>query len=327
MKNLLRVLSAVIPFVIIGGLLYAGIFVKPKSVGASVMPPVLTQRDAFYGVAIPADNIIWAAGRNGKIVRSEDAGKTWMIQPTPVRANLQSIAAWDVSRAIAVGNSGAVLTTTDGGKTWTTVANVPRNNDMQKYIRVRVAADGSAWMVGEFGLILASKDFGSTWKSLGRQEDVAWNDVAVGASSLLLVGEFGKMRRSTDGGANWKDVVSPLKSSLLAVAAGTDGIAVAVGLEGAILVSRDDGATWQRVESGTNEHLFCVSRNGENWVAVGNQGLYLTAGSDAQSWTLKHFAERVFAWHSDVQTRAGTIFVAGATLSQVTPDGKFLQFK
>jgi photosystem II stability/assembly factor-like uncharacterized protein len=327
MKNLLRVLSAVMPFVIIGGLLYAGIFVKPKSVGASVMPPVLTQRDAFYGVAVPADNIIWAAGRNGKIVRSEDDGKTWAIQPTPVRANLQSIAAWDASRAIVVGNSGVVLTTADGGKTWTLVANVPRNNDMQKYIRVRVAADGSAWMVGEFGLILASKDFGATWKSLGRQEDVAWNDVAVGASSLLLVGEFGKMRRSTDGGTTWKDAVSPLKSSLLAVAAGADGVAVAVGLEGAILVSRDDGVTWQRVESGTNEHLFCVSRNGDGWVAVGNQGLYLTAGSDSQSWTLKHFSERVFAWHSDVLTRAGRIFVAGATLSQVTPDGKFMQFK
>jgi len=327
MKNLLRVLSSVMPFLIIGGLLYAGIFVKPKSVGASVMPPVLTQRDAFYGVAVPADNIIWAAGRNGKIVRSEDAGKTWLAQPAPVRANLQAIAAWDASRAIAVGNSGAVLTTTDGGKNWMAVANVPRNNEMQKYIRVRVAAEGGAWMVGEFGLILASKDYGATWKSLGRQEDVAWNDVAIGASSLLLVGEFGKMRRSTDGGENWQDVVSPLKSSLLSVAAGADGTAVAVGLEGAILVSKDDGATWQRVESGTNEHLFGVGRNGDGWVAVGNQGLYLTAGSDAQKWTVKRFSERVFAWHSDVQVRAGKIFVAGATLSQVTPDGKFSQFK
>ncbi len=327
MKSLLRILSSVMPFAIIGGLLYAGIFVKPKSVGASVLPPVLNQRDAFYGVAVPADNIIWAAGRNGKIVRSEDAGKTWAVQTTPVRANLQSIAAWDATRAIAVGNFGTVLTTTDGGKAWTAVANVPRNADMQKYIRVRPAADGSAWMVGEFGLILASKDFGASWKSTGRQEDLAWNDIAVSATTILVVGEFGKIRRSTDGGATWQDIASPLKSSLLSVALGSDGAAVAVGLEGAILTSKDAGVTWQRADSGTKEHLFCVTRSADGWVAVGNQGLYLTAGQEPQGWVLKHFAERVFAWHTDVQTRAGKIFVAGATLSQVAADSKFTQFK
>lgn len=327
MKKLLHVLSSVLPFVIIGGLLYAGIFVKPNSLGTSVTPPVLSQRDAFYGVAVPADNVIWAVGRKGKIVRSEDAGRTWVSQTSPSRSNLQSIAAWDPLQAAAVGNSGTVVRTVDGGKTWVAVANVPRNAEFQKYIRVRSGAEGSAWMVGEFGLILMTRDFGMTWTSIGRTEDLAWNDIAVSASSILVVGEFGKIRRSTDGGTTWQEVSSPLKSSLLSVAVAADGSAVAVGLEGAILVSKNDGRTWDRVDSGTSEHLFAVTQNLDGWVVVGDQGLYLTAGHDMNRWALKHFAERVYAWHTDVQTRAGNIYVAGATLSVVTPDGKFTQFK
>jgi len=64
-RTVWRVLAAAMPFVVVGGLLYAGIFIKPAAVGSSLAPPVLAPRDAFYGLAVPADGVIWAVGRGG----------------------------------------------------------------------------------------------------------------------------------------------------------------------------------------------------------------------------------------------------------------------
>lgn len=327
MRRLLELLSSVMPFVIIGGLLYAGIFVTPKPAGAGVQPPVISGRDVFYGLTVPADGVLWAVGRNGKIVRSEDQGRKWTAQSSGTHAHLQSIAAWDPMRALTVGNGGEVRLTTDGGKTWKELDNVPHDGKQHKYIRVRTGANGRAWIVGEFGAVLEGRDYGSNWKNIGQQEDVAWNDVAVNAGVILLVGEFGKIRRSTDDGATWTEVASPLKTSLMGVALRADGTAVAVGLEGAILVSRDGGASWKRVSSGTVEHLFSVTVHGDGWLAVGDQGIYVVGNADASRWELKHLSERVYAWHTDLQTRGGNTYLAGQTLSVLSAGGGFTRFE
>lgn len=323
-----RVLSAMMPFAVIGGLLYAGIFIKPASVGSSVAPPVLAPRDAFYGVAVPADGVIWAVGRGGKIVRSDDDGRKWMQQPAATDANLQSITAWDAERAVVVGNDGTVLQSADGGRSWQAAVGLPGDVTGRKLIRIRRDTDGSAYAVGEFGLVLSTPGFGVAWESLGKQEDVAWNDIATREHALILVGEFGRIRRSADGGRTWQDVASPVKSSLLGVAFSADGrLAVAVGLDGVVLLSTDDGQSWRAVPSGTREHLFAVTATSAGWAAVGDKGLLLRAPADAQTWEVRRLSENSYAWHADIEAHADRLYLAGATLSAVGQDNKLEQFK
>lgn len=328
LKRGVRAATAVLPFVVIGALLYAGVFIKPKSDGDSVPVPVLGGRDAFYGVVTPADSVTWAVGRGGKIVRSDDAGKSWQAQRSGTFANLQSIAAWDAARAIAVGNNATVLVTDDGGRTWRTLTNLPKGTDGHKFIRVRRGSDDRDYVVGEFATILITPDFGKTWSSLGRQEDVAWNDVSVRGETVVVVGEFGRIRRSADSGRSWQDIASPVKSSLLGVAISADGgLAVAVGLEGVVLLSADDGRSWRAVSSGTREHLFSVTATSDGWAAVGDKGLLLRAPAHAQTWTARRLSEDSYAWHTDVETHAGRLYLAGATLSVLGRDNKLEQFK
>jgi photosystem II stability/assembly factor-like uncharacterized protein len=323
-----RLLSAMMPFAVIGGLLYAGIFIKPASVGSSVAPPVLAPRDAFYGVAVPADGVIWAVGRGGKIVRSDDGGRKWLRQPAATDANLQSIAAWDAARAVVVGNDGTVLLSADGGRSWQAVAGLPGEAAGRKLIRVRRSADGRVYAVGEFGLVLSAPGFGGAWESLGKPEDVGWNDLAARENTLILTGEFGRIRRSGDGGRNWQDVASPVKSSLLGVAFSADGrLAVAVGLDGVVLLSTDDGQSWRAVSSGTREHLFSVTAHNAGWAAVGDKGLLLRAPADAQTWEVRRLSENSYAWHADIEAHADRLYLAGATLSAVGQDNKLEQFK
>lgn len=327
MGRLGRVLSTIMPFAIIGGLLYAGIFIKPKATGASVEPPVLQPRDAFYDIAAPDGKVIWAVGRDGKVVRSEDAGAHWVSQQTPSRQSLQSLLAWDARRAFAVGNQMTVFITEDGGKKWSALAGLAQAGEVQKLIRARSGAGGNAWVVGEMGSILASADYGRTWIRLGKQEDLAWNDIAAHGDWLTVVGEFGHIRLSGDGGANWKEVASPVKSSLCAVKYRDEKNGVAVGLEGVILATKDGGLTWSKVASGTAEHLYDVAWTGQRWVAVGDKGLILTAEESADAWAVRGISERNYAWHTAVVSRGESLYVAGATLAMIDSKNKVQTFK
>ncbi|MGN5478400.1 hypothetical protein ACTMU2_19530 [Cupriavidus basilensis] len=99
MERIKRIMLSGMPVVIIGGLLYAGLFVKPKPVGNAVEQPLVEQGDAFYGIATLPDGTLWAAGSNGKILYSTDAGTSWRRQAAPGQETLQDIAAWDSRRA------------------------------------------------------------------------------------------------------------------------------------------------------------------------------------------------------------------------------------
>jgi photosystem II stability/assembly factor-like uncharacterized protein len=81
-----------------------------------IEPPVIETRDRFMSVAVVGD-VLWAVGKDGKIIRSEDAGKTWVRQSTGLHTNFQSIAAWDDQKAVVVANEGKGLVTADGGET------------------------------------------------------------------------------------------------------------------------------------------------------------------------------------------------------------------
>lgn len=329
LKNLqcgARAVTAILPFVVIGALLYAGIFVKPKSNGESLPAPVLGGRDAFYGVVTPSENVIWAVGRGGKIVRSDDAGKSWRAQHSGTSANMQSIVAWDAARAIAVGNDATVLVTDDGGRTWRTLTNLPKETNGRKLLRVRRGAGHRVYVVGEFDTILMTPDFGATWIGFGAQEDVAWNDLAVYGETILMVGEFGKIRQSVDGGRTWINIASPIQRSLTAVKFAPDGTAVAVGLDGALLTSTDGGRTWLSAATGTRDHLFDVLlQPGGDWVAVGDNGVIVRKTGNI--WKSSQVAEDNYAWFTEVQARGPDLILSGAMLAILGANGKFQSFR
>ena len=104
-------------------------------------------------------------------------------------------------------------------------------------------------------------------------------------------------------------------------------MAAAVGLEGVILVSNNEGTSWQPLPSGTSEHLFSVSMGPNGWHIVGDQGVYVTAGDDPNIWKSKPLAARYYGWHTDVQSFSGALYVAGKKLSVLTADGTFINFK
>ena len=63
--------------------------------------------------------------------------------------------------------------------------------------------------------------------------------------NFFVVGDSGLILESTDNGANWSRLVSPVTKQLNAIAFSSTGVyAVAVGNDSAIVVTTDDGQTW-----------------------------------------------------------------------------------
>lgn len=319
-RTLVSLLTSALPILIIGGLLYAGFFVKAEAVIQKIEPKPIERRDSFFSLALPSDQIVWAAGTGGKIVRSNDGGKSWQRQETHVFANLQGIAAWDDQTAVAVGNNGLILHTTDAGKTWVK-STVPATDNPNKLLRVKIF-DGVAWAVGEFGNLLRSDDKGVTWTRVLPEKDRAWNNVFFLGQNGWLVGEFGAVMRTTDGGANWTEYEIESKVSLMGVAFRDPMNGVAVGLTGTVVTTADGGVTWTAVPPLTREHLLDLELIDGRWVAVGDKGVMVGAGAETNDWTLTRVSEGDVSWRTQIAKAAGNrYYVAGANLG-ILDDGK-----
>ncbi|WP_220634844.1 WD40/YVTN/BNR-like repeat-containing protein [Georgfuchsia toluolica] len=342
-EKLVKFGLSIIPWLIIAALLWVGLFIKPQPVGTTMQPPSIERTDSFYGIASPAKGVLWIAGNNGKVVRSEDDGLNWVLQTTPTRQHLQDIASWDSKRAVAVGNKGVVIITADGGATWTEVS-APLSRISNKLLRVKALPEGRAWAVGEMGALLETTDYGKTWERRRDEEDAAWNDVLfLDANNGWLMGEAGRIMKTTDGGKTWQPVASPVKVSLMAVAFRDAANGVAVGLEGSLLATHNGGNTWEllprakrvpatlspgdvansaagsgklRVPEEAGEHLFDIAWDEAQqiWLAIGNQGVWVQGDKNAEVWEAGRIDARNLAWHTRLIVANGQTYMAGASV-------------
>lgn len=317
-RSLARLPVSVLPWLIIAGLLWAGLFIKPQPVGSTVQPPVLERRDHYYGLALGPGGRIWVAGSGGKIVSLRADGQVERF-PTPTGRTLQDIAVWDDRHAVAVGNDGVILYTADGGQTWQASADVPRSEVANKLTRVRVTDGGIAVAAGEMGALLMSRDHGRSWTRLRPEEDVAWNDVALpGGDRIRVVGEFGHILASDDGGATWQEIETPVQSSLMAVAFRDATHGIAVGLEGVALATSDGGMHWSAVSPGTHDHLFDIAWDAthQRWIGTGALGRWVRADADGTNWTTDRLDSRDLSWHTRVVPAGDLTWFAGANIGR-----------
>jgi photosystem II stability/assembly factor-like uncharacterized protein len=314
--RLLKLSLALLPWVIIASLLWAGIFIRPQPVGGTVVPSPLERRDQFYGLAALPNGSLLASGSYGKILSISQDGQIRRLA-TPTRHTLQDIAAWDATHAVAVGNDGVILFSADGGQHWQQAAEVPRSDIANKLNRVRLGADGLAIATGEMGALLISRDFGRSWQRLREEEDVAWNDVAIlDGGRLVLVGEFGRLLLGDLTGQNWQEVDAGVGASLMAVTFRDALHGLVIGLEGAVLQTQDGGQSWQPLDVGLREHLFDVAWLEEQgaWFVTGALGRW-AAGNDGQ-WQTGTLDERNLSWHVRALPVAGSVWLAGADLGR-----------
>lgn len=80
------------------------------------------KRVSLRGLSVVTDQVFWASGSNGSVVRSTDGGKTlqWIPVPGYEKRDFRDIEAFSADTAVimAIAEPAVILKTTDGGKNW-----------------------------------------------------------------------------------------------------------------------------------------------------------------------------------------------------------------
>jgi photosystem II stability/assembly factor-like uncharacterized protein len=147
--------------------------------------------------------------------------------------------------------------------------------------------------------------------------------------TLLAAGSAGKIWRGDPSGANWRLIRTPVDGNLQDIACWDGKHAVAVGNDGAVIVSGDGGASWRKVEaprSAVANKLLRVrtAAPGAAW-AVGEMGTVLFTSDFGAAWQ-RRAPEDDAAWN-DVAVNAGTVWLAGefGRLASSTDGGRTWQ--
>ncbi|HZW39501.1 MAG TPA: YCF48-related protein [Ignavibacteriaceae bacterium] len=229
------------------------------------------------------NDVIFAAGQNGTILKSVDNGITFNKLSTTFTNWIQSIKFFDANYGIAVGYPGIILTTSDGGGTWT-------KNEAGKLFKLNSIAsfDSSAWLVGERGMILHTINNGLSFefKSSGKYSKI--NDIHFfNENTGLVIGNDGLILKTTDGGNTWEQVESGVIENLNDIFFYTEDVAWIAADKGKLLKSVDKGATWTVIRPNpTNDSkLNCVYITGFLSVACGQGGTFYVSSNKGNTWT------------------------------------------
>ena len=147
-----------------------------------------------------------------------------------------------------------------------------------------VDAFGSRMLaVGSGAAVVLSEDEGITWTLVDAELTGDLDDVYIDEAVAVLVGQ-GIAATSADGGLTWQPSVLP-SAELSLHGVSSDGASLwAVGADGVILTSVDEGASWTELASPTTADLWAVGPAGSErdagLFAVGEGGTILRLVDD-----------------------------------------------
>jgi photosystem II stability/assembly factor-like uncharacterized protein len=120
----------------------------------------------LVAICMGAEGRGFAVGREGALLRSDDAGMTWTTSPRMSRHDLLDV---DIGsqRVVAVGAQGGLWTSADQGGSWQSVELVGSSPFFDSLRAVSFSPSGeNGLIVGEHGRILRTLDGGRLWKPL-----------------------------------------------------------------------------------------------------------------------------------------------------------------
>ncbi|MFN5994075.1 MAG: WD40/YVTN/BNR-like repeat-containing protein [Betaproteobacteria bacterium] len=266
--------------VLVGGALLAG--ATFAQINPTVMPAVgpLTKqtmsRLLLTDVAREGNRIV-AVGDRGYIVYSDNDGQSWQRAKTPSGlALLNSVCFSDANTVWAVGHDSVILKSTDQGKEWTQVYSSAK--DQRPLMDVLFVDANHGFAVGAYGAFLETVDAGKTWTLRKAIPVVAKPKPSTSARGGRGAGI--EVEDDTDKSAD-ED------KHLNAVIKLGEGKLFIAGEAGTMLLSNDNGKSWERVVSPYKGSYFgAIVANDGSVLVLGLRGnVFRSADPSLRAWT------------------------------------------
>lgn len=226
----------------------------------------------------PTTGFIVGAQRKDKsrailILRTTDGGRIWQESVFSVSSpsgegplRLHSISFCNPQNGWAAG-SDLIIHTVDGGQTWELQRSA---NEDEVMFSIACVSPETAWVVGQDGLVLQTKDGGKSWS---RHDSSTTNNLArvrfFDDSGWIVGGLVGKatLLRMRNSATKWEPVPLNTSEALLDIYINGRGGWI-VGANGTILRTDDGGQTWQQEKSPTSISLTSIFflNPGQGWI-------------------------------------------------------------
>lgn len=251
-------------------------------------------RVRLVALARAGDRLV-AAGERGRVLTSDDDGKTWAVARTPTYNTLTSLAFADGKVGFATGHQATLLRTEDGGKSWQ--AATLQMSEKATLFALRVQGE-RGMAVGAYGAFVETSDGGRTWKERRIGPDGFDRHLtgiaSIGPETLLVAGEAGTLLRSKDGGAKWEVLKSPYEGSFFGIVATRGGSAIAYGMRGNAFRTDDGGSSWQRVDLGGYKGALQTGTELADGTVVlaGADGMIATSADQGRTFAIRPLPDR-----------------------------------
>ena len=233
----------------------------------------------------------WAVGRNGLIL-SLQGDDTW----TPDFVDVQD-AFTDVNfigqSAVAVGENAEIWINTKG-KSW----QQKHTAEVQSAIEIISNGSGSAWLVGEYGMLYSTIDQGRSWQPQNSHTTTNLHNInfSIDRKRGWILGKEGTLLISNDSGQSWERSATGTTADLRKIEFSKDGTRAWIIGGRQLLVSNDGGQSWQPRETGTTNLLRSIQFSADGtkgWIIAGESILLLSVDG-AQSWQRQNLGSPVF---------------------------------
>ncbi len=248
----------------------------------------LPQGNAIYDLQVIDAATVVAVGDLGVILRTQDGGNTWKLQPSDTSIALYGVHFPNADLGMAVGDSGVILRSEDGGKSCLTQI----SNTIVALRAVYMFGPSDGVAVGDGGTIIYTIDGGNTWlpAASGTVRDLHALQ-GNNAGWLMAVGDLGVVLISKNGGETWEAQTPPTSANLYDILYLQTNSWMVVGSEGKILLGQgDEMLSWSTIaspilgismrlltraaiissSSGTTAVVLKSSDNGSSWAQQTN---------------------------------------------------------
>jgi photosystem II stability/assembly factor-like uncharacterized protein len=264
------------------------------------------------------DDVLLAGSYGNGLFRSDDGGESWLRVDAGLTAPALRCFAEEPGGGLLAGTEPArMFRSDDRGASWSELDGVTRIEGHERWflpyspragaVRNIHATPGRLLASVEVGGLLRSEDGGATWTCepiiaaedihviTGHPDDPDRLFAALGTASVTRRGggRLGGVARSRDGGASWEKVENEYTRAVIVPPARPDLLlaapALRVGASGRIVVSPDQGDTWEPASAGVEVPMpdmverFVAAPGGDVW-AICSRGRLLRATPGEWSW-------------------------------------------